>query len=75
VVAGLAGGDGLGVAGGARVLDPAAAAGGDPGGQGGERDDQRDEACQFFELDSKNLPGTPSPRRTKSPVGFIEFVG
>jgi hypothetical protein len=39
VVAGRARRDGLGVAGGARALDPATAARGDPGGEGRKRDE------------------------------------
>jgi hypothetical protein len=58
-------GNGLGVAGGARVLDPVVAAGGDAGGQADEGDEERDEACQFLELDSKNLsPLARSGRKT-----------
>jgi hypothetical protein len=49
-------GDGRGVGVGAGgALDPATAARSDAGGEGESGDDEGDEACQFFELDSKNL--------------------
>jgi hypothetical protein len=74
VIAGLAGGDDLAAGRVARVLDAVAAAGGDPGGQGGERDEDCDRSCQFFESDSKNLTGMRATVRTKCFAEFIEFV-
>jgi hypothetical protein len=75
VVASRARRDGLGAAGVALVLDPAAATGGDPGAEREDRDEDGDDACQFFELDSKNLHQMSTTGRTNSAPGFIEFVG
>jgi hypothetical protein len=56
LVVGRAGGDRRRIAGVGAALDPAvAAARSDPGGESESRNDEREGACPFFELDSKNL--------------------